>query len=104
MIGFWFSIVQMTSGIALFFNVYLRNNELLFLAELSFMSCLNDCQQRSRCLSVNYHTKMHYCVENSNNSLSSGEGFEQQTGYVFVDKDGTWQEVSFLNVYFGADE
>ena len=88
-----FVIIKLSYGLTIVLNQYLSENELVYLTDVSFLICLYDCQKRSQCLSVNYHTKMHLCIENLARSNSEHGHFVQQSGCLYVDKDGTWDKV-----------
>ena len=95
-----FIIVKISGGLTIVLNQYLSGKELVYLTDISFLICLYDCQKRSPCLSVNYHTKMHLCVENLARSNSEQGHFLQQSGCLYVDKDGTWDKVRWLNLLY----
>ena len=93
---FWtIIIIKLSDGYTIVLNKYLSGCELAILTNLSFLKCLYDCQGRSRCLSVNYHTKMHLCVENLAHSDYENCHFLEKSAYAYVNKDGTWNMVRY---------
>ena len=87
-------LIKLIDGYTVVLNQYLSGCELVFLTDLSFLACLHDCQARSKCASVNYHTRLHVCVENvASSDATKNCHFERKLSFGFVGKDETWDKV-----------
>ena len=96
---FWSILVNTKlCGYKVVLNHYLAGCELATLTNLSFLTCLYDCQTKSACMSVSYHTRLHTCVENLANSDGDNCFVAKKIGFAYVYKDVSWNKVRYLNV------